>query len=347
MYFSLEAAVRPNILTLKPYSSAKDEFSGTAEIYLDANESPYPNGFNRYPDPLAMDVKKQISILKAVPVEQIFLGNGSDEAIDLLFRIFCNAGENVITLPPTYGMYEVCANIADIEVRKVPLMEQNFQLKVDEIFKCVDKKTKIIFVCAPNNPTGNDVQVSDIEVILANFNGIVVVDEAYIDFSSNHSCSRLLEKYPNLVVLQTFSKGWGMAGIRLGMAFASKEIIAFFNKTKPPYNINSLTQKTALKVLEKGYAPVQKRIKAIMTEREKFTKAIQFFDVVLHTYHSNASFVLVKVTNADKIYRELTEKGIIVRNRHNIMLCDNCLRITIGTPRENKKLIAALESLDA
>jgi histidinol-phosphate aminotransferase len=345
MYFKLEEAVRPNILALKPYSSARDEFSGTAEIYLDANENPYPNGFNRYPDPLAIAVKKQISTLKNVPVEQIFLGNGSDEAIDLLFRIFCNAGENVIILPPTYGMYEVCANIADIEVRKVPLMERYFQLEVDEIFKVVDKKTKIIFVCTPNNPTGNDVQVSDIEIILFNFSGIVVVDEAYIDFSRNRSCSELLKKYPNLVVLQTFSKAWGMAGIRLGMAFASKAIIALFNKTKPPYNINTLTQETALKILKKGYAPVQKRVKTIVHERENFIRAITFFNVVSDSYHSNANFVLVQVTNADKVYRELTEKGIIVRNRNNITLCHNCIRVTIGTPAENKILIAALESL--
>jgi histidinol-phosphate aminotransferase len=343
MKFDLQALVRPNIWALKPYSSARNEFTGAADVYLDANENPYPNGLNRYPDPLAMHVNRRISDIKGIASEQIFLGSGSDEAIDLVFRIFCNAGDNVITVPPTYGMYEVSANISDISIQKIPLL-LDFQLDTDAIIHALNEKTKIIFLCTPNNPTGNDVKITDIEHILTAFKGIVVVDEAYIDFSRNPSCIGLLEKHPNLVVFQTFSKAWGKAAMRLGMAFSSKPIIALFNKTKPPYNISSLTQKAALHVLENGYETMQKRVKIILQSREKLSKMLASLPIVQEIYPSDANFILVKVIDADKIYAYLTQKGIVVRNRNTTILCENCLRITVGTAIENKKLITALES---
>ncbi len=338
---NLQSLVRPNIWALKPYSSARNEFTGTAEIYLDANENPYENGLNRYPDPLAMKVNHKISAIKGIASQQIFLGSGSDEAIDLVFRIFCKVGDTVITMPPTYGMYEVSANICDIAIKKIAL-RTDFQLDIDKIIEAIDEQTKIIFICTPNNPTGNDIAMSSIERILSIFKGIVVVDEAYIDFSRNPSCITLLDKYPNLVVFQTFSKAWGRAAMRLGMAFASKEIIALFNKTKPPYNISTLTQKAALDALENGYETMQKRVKILLQEREKLEKSLTKVPCVLKTYPTDANFILIKVTEADKIYAYLTKKGIVVRNRNTVALCEGCLRVTVGTMKENKILIAAL-----
>jgi histidinol-phosphate aminotransferase len=341
MSFNLQSLVRPNIWALKPYSSARNEFTGTAEIYLDANENPYENGLNRYPDPLAMKVNHKISAIKGIASQQIFLGSGSDEAIDLVFRIFCNVGDNVITMPPTYGMYEVSANICDIAIKKISLLP-DFQLDTDKIINAIDENTKIIFICTPNNPTGNDIEMRSIERILTEFKGIVVVDEAYIDFSRNSSCVTLLDKYPNLVVFQTFSKAWGRAAMRLGMAYASKEIIALFNKTKPPYNISTLTQKAALDALENGYETMQKRVKILLHEREKLEKSLAKVPCVLKIYPTDANFILVKVTEADKIYAYLTQKGIVVRNRNTVTLCESCLRVTVGTVKENKLLLTAL-----
>lgn len=341
MSFKLQSLVRPNIWALEPYSSARNEFTGTAEIYLDANENPYENGLNRYPDPLAMKVNHKISAIKGIASQQIFLGSGSDEAIDLVFRIFCKVGDTVITMPPTYGMYEVSANICDIAIKKIAL-RPDFQLDTDKIMDTIDANTKIIFICTPNNPTGNDIEMHSIERILTEFKGIVVVDEAYIDFSRNPSCSTLLDKYPNLVVFQTFSKAWGRAAMRLGMAFASKEIIALFNKTKPPYNISTLTQKAALDALESGYETMQKRVKILLQEREKLEKSLTKVPCVLKIYPTDANFILIKVTEADKIYAYLTQKGIVVRNRNMVALCEGCLRVTVGTVKENKLLLTAL-----
>lgn len=339
--------VRENIKKLAPYSTARDEFKGQASIFLDANEnsygSPLPANYNRYPDPLQLDLKDAISKIKGVPIENTFLGNGSDEAIDLLYRGFCNPGlDNVILLPPTYGMYEVSANINDVEVRKVSLLP-NFQLNMEKIAETIDKNTKIIFICSPNNPTGNSINRADIETILANFNGLVVVDEAYINYAKQKTFIQELTEYANLVVLQTFSKAWGLAALRLGMAFSSRPVIDVLNKIKPPYNINQATQDLAFEAL-KNIAQVNNWIKETVSERERLTTALSHIPVVTKVYPSDANFILAEVTEAVKIYDYLVDKGIIVRDRSKVTLCEGCLRITIGTIEENHIVIEALKN---
>lgn len=340
----IESLVRENIRNLKPYSSARDEFKGEASVYLDANESPYNAPYNRYPDPLQWKVKEKIAKFKHIRPTQIMLGVGSDEPIDLIIRIFCEPKEdNIVAIEPTYGMYLVCANINDVEYRKV-LLDENFQLDAQKLLDTADKHTKVVFLCSPNNPTGNLLDTEEIHKILNQFEGIVVVDEAYIDFSDKPSWLNELDKYPNLIVLQTFSKAWGMASVRCGMAFASEEIISYFNKVKYPYNINILTQDFVSEQLDKE---VQKEewVKSILDEREPFIKEIGALSLVEKVYPSDANFILVKVNDANNIYKKLVEKGIIVRNRNNITLCGNCLRITIGTKKENETLIKELKSL--
>jgi histidinol-phosphate aminotransferase len=339
---------RENIKTLKPYSTARDEFKGQASVYLDANEnsfgSPLPANYNRYPDPLQLDLKDAISQIKGVPVENTFLGNGSDEAIDLLFRAFCNPGkDNVIILPPTYGMYEVSANINDVEVRKVNLTT-DFQLDLEKIAETIDTNTKMIFICSPNNPTGNSLNRTDIETILANFNGLVVIDEAYINFSRQKTFIQELTEYANLVVLQTFSKAWGLAALRLGMAFSSTHVIDILNKVKPPYNINQATQDLALAALQ-NIAQVNEWIKVTVSERDRLGNALSRMEAVKKVYPSDANFILAQIDNAHYIYNQLVDQGIIVRDRSKVVLCDDCLRITIGTVEENNHLLKAIEQL--
>ncbi len=339
---------RENIKNLSPYSTARDEFKGQASVYLDANEnsfgSPLPANYNRYPDPLQLDVKDAISKIKGVPIENTFLGNGSDEAIDLLFRAFCNPGkDNVIILPPTYGMYEVSANINDVEVRKVNLTP-DFQLDLEKIAETIDANTKIIFICSPNNPTGNSLNRTDIETILANFKGLVVIDEAYINFAKQKTFIQELTEYANLVVLQTFSKAWGLAALRLGMAFSSTHVIDILNKVKPPYNINQATQDLALVALQ-NIQQVNDWIKLTVSERERLGNALNRLENVEKVYPSDANFILVKIEDAHNIYNQLVEQGIIVRDRSKVVLCDDCLRITVGTIEENNQLLTALEQL--
>ncbi|MFN4234552.1 MAG: histidinol-phosphate transaminase [Bacteroidia bacterium] len=341
---NLEKLVRKNIWSLKPYSSARDEFKGEAEVYLDANESPFNTGLNRYPDPYQWKLKEVLSKEKNVPVKNILLGNGSDEVIDLLYRTFCNPGiDNVIICPPTYGMYEVSANINDIDVKKVNL-NHDFQLNVSAIIDAIDQeKTKLIFICSPNNPTANSIYKNDVLTLIEKFNGIVVVDEAYIDFTSEKSFTEYLDKYPNLVVMQTLSKAWGLAAIRLGILFAQKEIINIMNKVKPPYNVNELTQKAAIEALSNKQQKEQ-WVKEILAERNNLEKQLAELSCVEKLYPSDANFILAKVTDAKGIYNYLVERKIIVRDRSNVSLCENCLRITVGTKQENEKLIAALKS---
>jgi len=346
--FNLQTILRDNIKNLTPYSSARDEFQGEASVYLDANEnafgSPLDEQYNRYPDPLQINVKKRLSEIKGVPIRNIFLGNGSDEAIDILFRSFCNPGvDNVIIVPPTYGMYQVSANINDVEARKVHLTA-DYQLNLEGIAEAIDDHTKMIFICSPNNPTGNSIDRADVETLLANFNGIVVVDEAYINYSRQKTFIQELTEYGNLVVLQTLSKAWGLAGLRLGMAFASEEIIEVMNRVKPPYNINEATQQLVLKALQ-NVDQVNQWIKQTLLERDKLVLALKDFDFVLDIYPSDANFILVKTTDAKGIYNHLVGQGIIVRDRSKVELCEGCLRVTVGTPEENTVLIEQLESL--
>jgi histidinol-phosphate aminotransferase len=343
--FDLNKLTRDNIKKLVPYSSARDEFSGEAKVFLDANEnslgSPLIKWYNRYPDPHQVKLKEAISKVKSVSPEKIFLGNGSDECIDLLYRCFCNPGkDNVIICPPTYGMYEVSANINDVEVRKAPLLE-NFQLDLIHLENLVDENTKLIWICSPNNPTGNSMNREDVETVLNNFNGIVVVDEAYINFSRQKSFIQELEDYPNLVVMQTFSKAWGLAALRLGMAFASKEIIDTLGKVKPPYNINQATQDFALQALEE-VGQVNDMISELVQMREALKGVFERIPFVQAVYPSDANFLLVKMTDARKIYEFLLTKGIVVRDRSNVKLCDDCLRITVGTEQDNTALVDAL-----
>lgn len=341
---NLQMLVRPNIWSLKPYSSARDEYKGEASVYLDANENPYNAPYNRYPDPLQWVVKEQIEKVKGVSRENILLGNGSDEPIDLVFRAFCEPGvENVVAIDPTYGMYQVCADINNIEYRKVRLTE-DFQLDVDALFKAVDSKTKVIFLCSPNNPTGNAFPKEEIIRVLNGFGGIVIVDEAYIDFSEKGTFLSDLDKYHNLIVLQTFSKAWGSAAIRLGMAFASKEIISVLNKIKYPYNVNQLTQEQALKVLANA-DQVKSWVDVLLNERQVLVDQLAQLSYVQKIYPSDANFVLVKVGDANGIYNKLVEQGIIVRNRHSVTLCEGCLRITVGTPEENKTLLDVMKTI--
>lgn len=340
--------LRENIKNLKPYSTARDEFKGQATTFLDANEnsfgSPLPANYNRYPDPLQLDLKAAISKIKGVPPAHTFLGNGSDEAIDLLFRAFCNPGkDNVIILPPTYGMYEVSANINDVEIRKVNLLP-NYQLDLEKIAESIDQNTKLIFICSPNNPTGNSINRQDIETILANFKGIVIIDEAYINYAKQKTFIQELTEYGNLVVLQTFSKAWGLAALRLGMAFSSANIIDVLNKIKAPYNINQATQDLAFEAL-KNIAKVNEWIKETVNERAALTAALQNLKAVKKVYPSDANFILVEVEDAPKTYHDLVAQGIIVRDRSKVTLCEGCLRITIGTPEENKQLLATLKNI--
>lgn len=344
--FDINQLLRENIKNLKPYSSARDEFQGEASVYLDANEnafgSPLSENYNRYPDPLQLKVKQRLSQIKGVPPRNMFLGNGSDEAIDILFRSFCNPGvDNVILVPPTYGMYEVSANINDIAMKKIPLTAE-YQLNLEGVAEAIDKNTKLIFICSPNNPTGNSINREDIETILANFSGIVVVDEAYINFSRQKSFIQELTEYGNLVVLQTLSKAWGLAGLRLGMAFASEEVIEVMNKVKPPYNINEATQQLVLEALQ-NVEQVNTWIRETLNERDNLVKDLTKFNFVLDIYPSDANFILVKTTDAKGIYDFLVGNGIIVRDRSKVELCEGALRITIGTPQENQQLITTLQ----
>ena len=343
--FKPDDLLRDNIRQLAPYSSARDEFKGEAEVFLDANEnslgSPLTRWYNRYPDPLQTKVKEALSKVKGVAPQHIFLGNGSDECIDILYRAFCNPGkDNVIINPPTYGMYEVSAHINDIEVRRATLLD-DFQLDLVHLEKLVDKNTKLIWICSPNNPTANSMKRQDIEMVLNHFHGLVVVDEAYINFSRHRSFIQELPDYPNLVVMQTMSKAWGLAGLRLGMAFASEAIIDVYNKVKPPYNINQATQDLALQALE-NTAEVNDMIRILIALRGLLAAELSELGIVEKVYPSDANFLLVKVRSPRAIYDYLLDKRIVVRDRSKVELCEGCLRITVGTEKENKELIEAL-----
>ena len=336
--------IRENIKSLEAYSSARDEFKAMSSefVFIDANENPFDTGLNRYPDPQQNLVKEALSKMKGISKEQILLGNGSDEVLDLIFRVFCEPREdNVIVLPPTYGMYEVLANTNAIELVKIPLVE-NFQPNVKEIVKGQDAKTKVLFLCSPNNPTANSFNASSIETLIKEFNGIVVIDEAYIDFSIEDSWLGRLDEFPNLIVTQTLSKAYGLAAIRLGICYASKEIISILNKIKPPYNVNQLTQDVALQSLL-NQEKVKNNITAIISERNQLIRDLENVEIVEKVYSSDANFLLVKVDDANLRYKQLVKLGIIARNRTTQILCDNCLRFTVGTADENKKLINTLK----
>lgn len=343
---TLKELTRPNIWKLKPYSSARDEYNGAAaSVFLDANENPYNLPHNRYPDPMQRDLKVELGKIKGVDSRRIFLGNGSDEAIDLVFRAFCEPGkDNVVAIDPTYGMYQVCADVNDVEYRKV-LLDDSFQFSAGELLAAADERTKLMFICSPNNPTGNDLLHAEIVKLIEQFEGLVVLDEAYNDFSDAPSFLSQLDKYPNLIVLQTFSKAFGCAAIRLGMAFASEEIIGILSKIKYPYNVNQLTQQQALTLLHKYYE-IEHWIKALKEERGYLAEQFAALPCVEKIFPSDANFFLARVTDAMKIYRYLVGEGIIVRNRHTVSLCGNCLRITVGTRMENNKLIEALKKYD-
>ena len=346
MKFNLQDLVRENIKSLTPYSSARKEFAGAAQIFLDANEnsfgSPLAVDYNRYPDPLQTGIKAKIAAREGLKSEEIFIGNGSDEAIDLLFRIFCEPRrDNALICPPTYGMYEVSAAINDVAVKRANLTE-DFRLDAPAIESAIDENTKLLFICSPNNPTGNAFAPREILSLAENFGGIVVVDEAYIDFSSRESLTSEIGSYRNLVVLQTFSKAWGLAGLRVGLAYANEEIIALFNKVKPPYNVSQIAQEAVSEALENGET-VEKTVAAIINEREKLTEALEKFSFVKRIYPTDANFVLVKTADANAVYQYLTGEKIVVRNRSNVELCEGCLRITIGTPEENESLLEALK----
>ena len=339
---SLEQLVRPNIWKLAPYSSARDEYSGKeAHVFLDANENPYNGPYNRYPDPLQRELKSVLKKVKGVSEENIFLGNGSDEAIDLAYRVFCNPGrDNVVAIAPTYGMYQVCADINDIEYRTV-LLDDNFDFQAEKLLEASDEHTKIIWLCSPNNPTGNSLNRDEILKVIEGFEGIVIVDEAYIDFDQQLSMRQELPTHPNLIILQTMSKAWGSAAIRLGMAFASKEIIAIYNKVKYPYNVNQVTQEQALEMLKDPFE-VDKWVKILMAERSRLMQAFMELPICEKVYKTDANFFLAKMTDANAIYNYLVDKGVIVRNRNKVQLCQNCLRITIGNRTENNELLSAL-----
>jgi histidinol-phosphate aminotransferase len=344
--FDLNKLIRPNIRNLVPYSSARDEFSGEAKVFLDANEnslgSPLTKWYNRYPDPHQHAIKEKLAKIKGIGPEHIFLGNGSDECIDLLFRSFCEPGkDNVIICPPTYGMYEVSANINDVAIRKAPLLE-DFQLDLVHIENLADEHTKLIWLCSPNNPTGNSLRREDIEMVLNNFGGIVVIDEAYINFARQKSFIQELTEYPNLVVMQTFSKAWGMAGLRLGMAFASTAITGVLDKVKPPYNINQATQELVLKAIEE-VGQVNDMIKLLVDMREALSDVFRSMPTVEKVYPSDANFILVKISDARKIYEFMLTRGIVLRDRSNVTLCEDCLRITVGTEQENTLLVDAMQ----
>ena len=333
---------RENIWKLKPYSSARDEYGeGGAKVFLDANENTYNSPYNRYPDPAQRKLKAALAKVKGVKEEQIFLGNGSDEAIDMAYRCFTRPGtDNVVAIEPTYGMYKVCADINDVEYRKV-LLDEKFQVTADRLLDACDGKTKLIWICSPNNPTGNNINRDEIVKTITGFEGIVIVDEAYSDFSKERPFRLDIDKYPNLIVLNTFSKAWGCAAIRLGMAFARKEIIDIFNKVKYPYNVNGLTQRQALEMLKEPYE-IDKWVKIILLERSRMVEAVGMLGFCKTIYRTDSNFILVKVDDAQKIYNYLKDKGIIVRNRTTVSLCGDCLRITIGSKGENNELLSAL-----
>lgn len=339
---SLQDLTRPNIWSLAPYSSARNEYAGkTARVFLDANENPYNAPLNRYPDPLQEELKVALAGVKGVPAENIFLGNGSDEAIDLPYRCFCEPGkDNVVAIEPTYGMYKVCADINNVEYRPV-LLDEHFQFSAQQLLDACDEHTKLIWLCSPNNPTGNNLLRDEIVQVIEQFEGIVIVDEAYSDFSRQKSFRHELAQHPNLIVLNTMSKAWGCAAIRLGMAFASTEIIALFNKVKYPYNVNLLTQQKALEVVKDKYE-VEKWVSTILQERSRLMEAFRMLPICQEVYPSDANFFLARMTDAQAIYNYLVDLGIIVRNRSRIQLCQNCLRVTIGTRTENNELVGAL-----
>lgn len=344
MKFSLENITRNNIRSLQPYSSARDEFTGEASVFLDANENPYNAPFNRYPDPHQLQLKRQIGLLKAISGDHIFLGNGSDEHIDLLFRAFCVPGtDNVVSISPTYGMYRVAADINNITYREV-LLENDFSMKAEKILSATDSNTRLIFLCSPNNPTGNALDREEIISVIENFSGLVILDEAYIDFCPDKSMLAQIEKFQNLVILQTLSKAWGLAGIRLGMAFASAEIVGILSKIKYPYNINLLTQEKALEMLQSAE---QKNnwVDAILQQKKKLEDELSRIPAVIKLYPSDANFILVKTTAAKKIYDALVSRQIIVRDRSKVALCGESLRITVGTAEENRLLTDALTDI--
>ena len=342
MMKSLEQLVRPNIWSLAPYSSARDEYSGKeAHVFLDANENPYNGPYNRYPDPLQRELKQQLKKVKGVPEDMIFLGNGSDEAIDLAYRVFCNPGrDNVVAIEPTYGMYKVCADINDVEYRPV-LLDDDYEMQADRLLAACDERTKLIWICSPNNPTGNSLNRDEIVKVIEAFQGIVIVDEAYIDFAQQQSLRTELARHENLVILQTMSKAWASAAIRMGMAFASREIINIYNKVKYPYNVNLLTQQQAMDILKDPYE-VDKWVKILMDERQRLMQAFQELPMCEQVFRTDANFFLARVTDAQRVYDYLVDRGIIVRNRSRVQLCHNCLRITIGTRTENAELLSAL-----
>ncbi len=338
--------VRKNIKNLVPYSSARHEFTGEASVFLDANEngygSPLAQHYNRYPDPLQWQLKSETAKIKGVPAENIFIGNGSDEVIDIAYRIFCNPGkDNVIICPPTYGMYKVSADINDVEIRKVDLT-QRFQLDVEEILNATNENTKLLFICSPNNPTGNNMNRYDVELLLNNFPGIILIDEAYINFSRQKTFIQELTEYPNLIVMQTLSKAWGLAALRLGLCFASLEIIELYNRVKPPYNINKASQELAIEALQ-DTQQVNKWITEIVEQRNFLSKKFSDFPFIKTIYDSDANFLLIQVNDADALYQYLAANKIIVRNRSKDLLCENSLRITVGTPQENQELIKILK----
>jgi len=338
--------VRQNILSLKPYSCARDEFKGEAEAYLDANENPLNYPYNRYPDPLQWTVKERIAAIKGIHPGQVFLGNGSDEAIDLVFRVFCEPRQdNVVAIDPTYGMYQVSADINDVEYRKVRL-NADYSLDAQRVLDAADENTKAIFLCSPNNPTANLLNRKEMLKIVHGFKGITVIDEAYIDFSSEPSWLNELQKYPRLIVLQTFSKAWGLAGVRLGMAFASEEIIDLYNKVKYPYNINMLTQRLVLDELEQADRKAE-WVSLLLKERKRLIDSLSKMELVQEVFPTDANFVLVRVADANAVYRYLVTKSIIVRNRNTVTLCEGCLRITVGVETENDLLLKALEEYTA
>lgn len=341
----LDKLVRPNIKKLTPYSSARNEFTGSASVFLDANENPFNAPYNRYPDPLQCTVKEKLAALKGVKPENIFLGVGSDEGIDLAYRIFCRpAIDNVVALSPSYGMYEVCADINDIEYRRVQLND-NFEFETADLLAATDENTKIIWICSPNNPTGNAYSLQQIQSVAKAFSGIVIVDEAYIDFSDKGSMISHLENFPNVIVLQTFSKAWGRAGLRLGVAYASPEIIGYYNKVKYPYNVNAITQEMALEALE-NTTEVDAWVKELLDSRNTLASELSSMQCVKHIFPSDANFLLIRVNNPDGLYSFLCDNGIIVRNRNRVEKCAGCLRITIGTKEENAQLINAIKDYE-
>lgn len=342
----IQKLIRPSVKVLKPYSSARDDFKDFDRdmVFLDANENPFNNGVNRYPDPQQCKVKAFLSKIKGVPTQNILLGNGSDEVLDLIFRAFCEPNQdNVIILPPTYGMYEVLANVNAVETIKVEL-NNDFQLQVEQVLNASNKNSKILFLCSPNNPSGNSFNQNDVENLLKRFKGLVVIDEAYIDFSEQESWIKRLDEFPNLIITQTLSKAYAMAGIRLGICYASQDIISTLNKIKPPYNVNELTQQRALEQLN-NINIVNDQVKNILNERTALIESLKAVKFVLKIYPTDANFVLVKVDDATKRYHQLIERGIVVRNRSREPLCENCLRLTVGTPSENKKLMNELNDI--